>query len=180
MMSEKQFRLSKYVSPTSISYFYNQQGQMLNKEVASMLNKLYDENVQLKEKNEQLKEENKKLIEEWEFSFRTEMAHHRFAEKELKEKIREKQSKIKELEKVNEDLREVNKENQLLHEENVKQCEKWRNLYELKEDEVTARVDGLNKVCEYYLTEVQFKADTDPNDAVKEVINEILNTEVEM
>ena len=94
-MSEKQFRLSKYVTPTSISYFYNQQGQMLNKEVASMLNKLYDENVQLKEKNEQLKEENKKLIEEWEFSFRTEMAHHRFAEKELQEKIREKQATIK-------------------------------------------------------------------------------------
>ena len=94
-MTEKQFRLSKYVTPTSTSYFYNQQGQMLNKEVASMLNKLYDENVQLKEKNEQLKEENKKLIEEWEFSFRTEMAHHRFAEKELQEKIREKQATIK-------------------------------------------------------------------------------------
>ena len=60
-MSEKQFRLSKYVTPTSISYFYNQQGQMLNKEVASMLNKLYDENVQLKEENEQLKKQVKKL-----------------------------------------------------------------------------------------------------------------------
>ena len=104
-MTEKQFRLSKYVTPTSTSYFYNQQGQMLNKEVASMLNKLYDENVQLKEKNEQLKEENKKLIEEWEFSFRTEMAHHRFAEKELQEKIRKKQARIKELEKENEQLR---------------------------------------------------------------------------
>ena len=43
----------------------------------------------------ELKEENKKLIEEWEFSFRTEMAHHRFAEKELQEKIREKQATIK-------------------------------------------------------------------------------------
>ena len=50
---------------------------------------------QLEEENEQLKEENKKLIEEWEFSFRTEMAHHRFAEKELQEKIREKQATIK-------------------------------------------------------------------------------------
>jgi len=85
-------------------------------------------------------------------------------------------SNMEKLEKVNEDLREVNKENQLLHEENVKQCERWKNLYELKDAEVTARVDTLNKVCEYYTSEVQFKADTDPNEAVKEVINEILNT----
>ena len=106
-MTEKQFRLSKYVTPTSISYFYNQQGQMLNKEVASMLNKLYDENVQLKEKNEQLKEENKKLIEEWEFSFRTEMAHHRFAEKELQEKIREKQATIQSLKEENRKLKNI-------------------------------------------------------------------------
>ena len=86
--------------------------------------------------------------------------------------------KIRQLEKVNEDLREVNKENQLLHEENVKQCERWRNLYELKDKEVTARVDALNRVCNYYLTETQFKAETDPNDAVKEVINEILNAPI--
>ena len=87
-------------------------------------------------------------------------------------------SNMKKLEKENEDLREVNKENQLLHEENVKQCERWRNLYELKDKEVTARVDTLNRVCNYYLTEVQFKADTDPNEAVKEVINEILNAPI--
>lgn len=94
--------------------------------------------------------------------------------------LNEQQSKIRLLEKENEDLQEVNKENQLLHEENVKQCERWRTLYEIKDREVTARVDGLNKVCEYYLTEAQFKGDTDPNDAVKEVIKEIMNTEVEV
>ena len=60
-----------------------------------------------KEENEQLKKENKKLIEEWEFSFRTEMAHHRFAEKELKEKIRKKQATITELEKRLEHYKEV-------------------------------------------------------------------------
>ena len=60
------------------------------------------------------------------------------------------------------------------------EMQRWKNLYKLKDAEVTARVDALNKVCEYYLTEAQFKSDTDPNDAVKEVINEILNTEVEM
>lgn len=94
--------------------------------------------------------------------------------------LNEQEQKIQLLEKENEDLREVNKENQRLHEENVKQCERWRNLYELKDAEVTARVDALNKVCEYYLTETRFKGDTDPNEAVKEVLKEILNTEVEM
>ena len=79
--------------------------------------------------------------------------------------------KIKELESENEDLREVNKET-------VKQCERWKNLYELKDAEVTARVDALNKVCEYYTSEVLFKSDVDPNKAVKEVINEILNTPI--
>ena len=60
--------------------------------VVDLLNELNDE-------NKELKKENKKLIEDWEFSFRTEMAHHRFAEKELQEKIREKQATITELEK---------------------------------------------------------------------------------
>lgn len=61
----------------------------------------------------------------------------------------------------------------------VQKKNRYFRLYELKDAEVTARVDGLNKICNYYLTEAQFKADTDPNQAVKEVINEILNTEVE-
>lgn len=65
----------------------------------------------------------------------------------------------------------------LLNEQEQK-IQRWKKLYEIKDAEVTARVDGLNKVCEYYLTEAQFKAETDPNQAVKEVINEILNTEV--
>ena len=178
MMSEKKrFVQSKYVhhlldTKTDIHYY------LTSEKIGC--NDLFDEIERLAEENEQLKEENKKLIEDWEFSFRTELAHHRFAEKELKEKIRKKQAKIKELEKENEDLREVNKENRLLHEENVKQCERWKNLYEIKDAEVTARVDALNKVCEYYTSEVLFKSDVDPNKAVKEVINEILNTEVEM
>ena len=87
-------------------------------------------------------------------------------DKEKLEALKDAETKIQLLEKENEDLREVNKENHLLHEENVKQCERWKNLYEIKNAEIT-------KVCEYYLTETQFKADTDPNDAVKEVINKI-------
>lgn len=62
--------------------------------------------------------------------------------------------------------------------EQEQEIQRWKNLYELKDAEVTARVDGLNKVCEYYTSKVLFKSDTDPNRAVKEVINEILNTEV--
>ena len=56
--------------------------------------------------------------------------------------------------------------------------QRWKNLYELKDSEVTARVDALNKVCEYYTSEVLFKSDVDPNKAVKEVINEILNAPI--
>ena len=64
--------------------------------------------------------------------------------------------------------------------EQEQKIQRWKNLYEIKDAEVTARVDSLNKVCEYYTSEVLFKSDVDPNKAVKEVINEILNTEVEM
>ena len=62
--------------------------------------------------------------------------------------------------------------------EQEQEIQRWKTLYEIKDKEVTARVDTLNRVCNYYLTEVQFKADTDPNEAVKEVINEILNTPI--
>ena len=62
--------------------------------------------------------------------------------------------------------------------EQEQKIQRWKNLYELKDAEVTARVDALNKVCEYYTSEVLFKSDVDPNKAVKEVINRILNTEV--
>ena len=67
----------------------------------------------------------------------------------------------------------------LLNEQEQK-IQRWKNLYEIKDAEVTARVDALNKVCEYYTSEVLFKSDVDPNKAVQEVINRILNTEVEM
>lgn len=73
-----------------------------------------------------------------------------------------------------EELQRLKEENEQLKQK----IQRWKNLYEIKDAEVTARVDGLNKVCNYYLTEAQFKADTDPNRAVQEVINAILNTEV--
>ena len=64
--------------------------------------------------------------------------------------------------------------------EQEQKIQRWKTLYEIKDKEVTARVDALNKVCEYYTSEILFKSDVDPNKAVKEVITEILNTEVEM
>ena len=76
------------------------------------------------EQQSTIKEQNKE-IEEWEFSFRTEMAHHRIAEKELKEKIKEKQSIIEDLKKENEELK---KDNSLLR-KYIKGCIKHRDLY---------------------------------------------------
>lgn len=52
-------------------------------------------------------EEQNKEIEEWEFSFRTEMAHHRVAEKELKEKIRKQQVTIQSLKEENRKLKNI-------------------------------------------------------------------------
>ena len=37
-MSEKRFKLSKYVTPSSVSYFCDENGRMLNKEVVDLLN----------------------------------------------------------------------------------------------------------------------------------------------
>ena len=42
-MSEKRFKLSKYVTPSSVSYFCDENGRMLNKEVVKMLNEQQDQ-----------------------------------------------------------------------------------------------------------------------------------------
>ena len=76
--------------------------------------------------------------------------------------------------KVTDETKELKKENEQLKQK----IQRWKNLYELKDAEVTARVDTLNRVCEYYLSETRFKGDTDPNEAVKEAINEILNAPI--
>ena len=80
------------------------------------------------------------------------------------------------LNKQDEKIKELTTKRDLL----VQKKNRYFRLYNSSVAEVKARIDTLNKVCEYYLTEAQFKGDTDPNEAVKEVINEILNTEVEM
>ena len=161
-MIEKRFKLSKYATPSSVSYFCDENGRMLNKEVVKVLNEqqsiIRRDEISIKtmmSNMEKLEKENEELKE-----------IHQKGSKSCEKWKQHKEAQIQQLEKENEDLREVNKENRLLHEENVKQCERWKNLYEIKNAEI-------NKVCEYYLTETQFKEDTDPNDAVKEVINKI-------
>ena len=118
--------------------------------------------------------EQQSIIRRDEMSIKTMMSNMEKLEEEKVELMEDcacQYKQIQKLESENEDLREVNKET-------VKQCERWKNLYELKDAEVTARVDALNKVCEYYTSEVLFKSDVDPNRAVKEVINEILNAPI--
>ena len=122
---------------------------------------------------EDLLNEQQKLIEEWQVSDEMGWKRAEMFEKKCPKELHNKKMYIKRLKYKVQKFKEEN--------EQLKQkIQRWKNLYKLKDAEVTARVDGLNKVCEYYLTEAQFKSDTDPNDAVKEVINEILNTEVEM
>ena len=97
-MSEKRFS----------SNFYEEEGrtitdngnELTQNEVVDLLN-------EQQATISQLEEENKKLIEDWEFSFRTELAHHRFAEKELQEKIREKQATIQSLKEENKKLKNI-------------------------------------------------------------------------
>ena len=117
--------------------------------------------------------EQQELIEELQVSDEMGWKRAEHFEKKCPKELHNKKMYIKRLKYKVQKFKEEN--------EQLKQkIQRWKNLYKLKDAEVTARVDGLNKVCEYYLTEAQFKSDTDPNDAVKEVINEILNTEVEM
>ena len=146
------YKLDDFDSEVEMLEKINEQQSIIHRDEIS-IKTMMSNMKKLEEENKQLKQEHKVVIDEMITDY-------------------------KNLEKMNEDLREVNKENQLLHEENVKQCERWKNLYELKDAEVTARVDSLNKVCEYYTSEVLFKSDVDPNEAVKEVINEILNAPI--
>ena len=81
-------------------------------------------------------EENKKLNEEWEFSFRTELAHHRVAEKELQEKIREKQAIIDKLQRYNDVLHDENLFNTMKMLEFMKEKGVFDEFYERIKKEV--------------------------------------------
>ena len=60
-MSEKRFKLSKYVTPSSVSYFCDENGRMLNKEVVKVLNELNNENKKLRQERERWIEKTDKL-----------------------------------------------------------------------------------------------------------------------
>ena len=122
---------------------------------------------------EDLLNEQQELIEELQVSDEMGWKRAEMFEKKCPKELHNKKMYIKRLEYK---VQKFKEENEQLKQE----IQRWKNLYELKDAEVTARVDALNKVCEYYTSEVLFKSDVDPNKAVKEVINEILNTEVEM
>ena len=57
--------------------------------------------------------------------------------------------------KVTDENKELKKENEQLKQK----IQRWKNLYEIKDAEVTTRADALNKVCEHYASEVLFKSD---------------------
>ena len=189
-MSEKRFSTNGYYINDT---FYDGIKWLVNeveaKEIVDVMNNL---DMKARERSKALSklqksvDEQQELIEELQVSDEMGWKRAEHFEKKCPKELHNQKMYIKRLEykvqkfkEENEDLREVNNENQLLHEENVKQCERWKKLYEIKDAEVTARVDALNRVCEYYTSEVLFKSDVDPNKAVKEVINRILNTEVE-
>lgn len=53
-MSEKRFKLSKYVTPSSVSNFCDENGRMLNKEVVKVLNEQQDLIFKLDQENQYL------------------------------------------------------------------------------------------------------------------------------
>lgn len=53
-MSEKRFKMSKYVTPSSVSYFCDENGRMLNKEVVKVLNEQQATISQLEEENDNM------------------------------------------------------------------------------------------------------------------------------
>ena len=61
-----------------------------------------------------------------------------------------------------------------------RKIERLETLNEHKREEINARIKVLNEVCNKYLNkEIMFKNDVDPNDAVQQVVKEILNTNFE-
>lgn len=62
-----------------------------------------------------------------------------------------------------------------------RKIDRLETLNEHKKEEIKARVEVLNEVCNKYLNkEIMFKNDVDPNDAVQEVVKEILGTTFEV
>ena len=79
---------------------------------------------------------------------------------------------------INDKLNALYDENQQLKISN----EKYKRLTEIKEKKIKNRIFTINKIAKmlkYLDGDIMFKDDVNPNDAVKEVLEEILYSEVE-
>lgn len=61
-MSDKRFKLSKYVTPSSVSNFCDENGRMLNKEVVKVLNELVTKCHRLEKENDNCKNDYRELF----------------------------------------------------------------------------------------------------------------------
>lgn len=79
--------------------------------------------------------------------------------------------------KVNDYLRENNKlreENEKLKQEN----KRLKEILKIKRKEIINRVLALQEITDKYTNEILFKNNVNPNDAVKQVLKEILSSKV--
>ena len=61
-MIEKRFKLSKYATPSSVSYFCDENGRMLNKEVVDLLNEQQDTIIKLGQRDYYNQSERYKIL----------------------------------------------------------------------------------------------------------------------
>ena len=61
-MIEKRFKLSKYATPSSVSYFCDENGRMLNKEVVKVLNEQQDTIIKLGQRDYYNQSERYKIL----------------------------------------------------------------------------------------------------------------------
>lgn len=86
-MSEKRFKLSKYVTPSSVSNFCDENGRMLNKEVVKVLNEQQVTISALKEENEQLKKQ-KSIVDKFLYVRECECESLKEENEQLKEQVK--------------------------------------------------------------------------------------------
>ena len=90
-MNEKRFKLSKYVTPSSVSNFCDENGRMLNKEVVKVLN------------------EQQATIQSLQTELELVSGAKLFSRRELERKVKEQQATIEQLQKENIELKKLRK-----------------------------------------------------------------------
>ena len=102
-MSEKRFKLSKYVTPSSVSYFCDENGRMLNKEVVKVLNEQQATIQSLEEEIKLLKPTN---IEQYEQIQKLQEENEQL-QAQLREKEQDERLYANEIVKLNKEAKEV-------------------------------------------------------------------------